>query len=288
VTVSGAGSPVIPSASAVTLNQFVTGLSPLGVITTARPTISNLANLSSNGKLVGSGGSSPIVTEIALGPNFVMNAGTLKLVIGGINGQTQWNNQGVLGGITSQTTDGTVVTQLAGTNFLLADPTTQTKKVQFNLSNIAAATTEIVTVAPGLAPVIPNANPAVAGLYMTGISNTGLITVARTNLPIVLPITSSATPAINTDQIDAVTITALATPITSMTTSLTGTPNNFQRLLIRIKDNGTAQAIAWGASFVSSQATLPTTTVANKVTTIGLIWDAVKAKWVCMATDQEP
>jgi hypothetical protein len=99
---------------------------------------------------------------------------------------------------------------------------------------------------------------------------------------------SSATPAINTDQYDAVTITALATPITSMTTSLTGTPNNFQRLLIRIKDNGTAQGITWGASFVSSQATLPITTVAGKVTTVGLMEDTVKAKWVCLAVDQEP
>ena len=56
---------------------------------------------------------------------------------------------------------------------------------------------------------------------------------------------SSATPTINTDNSDAHSITALAVAITSMTTNLTGTPTNFQKLIIRIKDNGTARAITW-------------------------------------------
>jgi len=34
-----------------------------------------------------------------------------------------------------------------------------------------------------------------------------------------------------------------------MTTNLSGTPTNFQSLIIRIKDNGTARAITWGDSF---------------------------------------
>lgn len=63
--------------------------------------------------------------------------------------------------------------------------------------------------------------------------------------PRVTTITSSATPTINTDNCDAVTITALAAAITSMTTNLSGTPSNFDKLIIRIKDNGTARAITW-------------------------------------------
>lgn len=101
-------------------------------------------------------------------------------------------------------------------------------------------------------------------------------------------ITSSGTPTINTDNCDAVTITALAENITSMTSGLTGTPNNFDKLIIRIKDLGGPWSIAWGASFVSSQATLPVTTAAGKVTTVGLMRDTVKGKWVCLAVDQEP
>ena len=41
--------------------------------------------------------------------------------------------------------------------------------------------------------------------------------------------TSSATPTINTDNVDAHSITALATDITSFTTKLSGTPTNFQK-----------------------------------------------------------
>jgi hypothetical protein len=99
-------------------------------------------------------------------------------------------------------------------------------------------------------------------------------------------VVSSAAPAINTDMVFGFAITAQATAITSMTTGLTGTPADQQSLLIRIKDNGTAQTIAWGASYVSSGvATLPTSTVAGKTITIGLKYDAAAAKWVCVAVD---
>jgi hypothetical protein len=68
-----------------------------------------------------------------------------------------------------------------------------------------------------------------------------------------------------------------------MTTNLSGTPANFDKLLIRIKDDGTARAITWGASFVASGVALPTTTVANKVTTVGFVYDTVKVAWGCVA-----
>ena len=99
--------------------------------------------------------------------------------------------------------------------------------------------------------------------------------------------TSSATPTINTDNSDCHSITALATAITSMTTNLSGTPTNFQKLMIRIKDNGTARAITWGASFESKGVTLPTTTVLSKVLTVGLLYDTVSAKWGCVAVANE-
>jgi hypothetical protein len=100
-------------------------------------------------------------------------------------------------------------------------------------------------------------------------------------------ITSAGEPTINTDNCDAVTITALAAAITSMTTNLSGTPTNFQKLIIRIKDNGTARAIAWGASFEAKGVALPTTTVISKVLTVGFIYDTVTSKWGCIASAQE-
>ena len=98
-------------------------------------------------------------------------------------------------------------------------------------------------------------------------------------------VASSATPAINTDTTDLFTITALAANITSMTTNLTGTPTDGQKLMIRIK-GAAAQTITWGASFSSSGvATLLALTVAGKTHTVGLVWDAALQDWVCVAVD---
>lgn len=107
------------------------------------------------------------------------------------------------------------------------------------------------------------------------------------NPPRVTTIASSATPTINTDNCNCVTITALAADITSMTTNLSGTPVNFQKLMIRIKDNGTARAITWGAKFEAVGVALPTTTVISKRLTVGFIYDTVTAKWGCVASVQE-
>lgn len=96
-------------------------------------------------------------------------------------------------------------------------------------------------------------------------------------------VTSHATPSINTDTTDIFTITAQAEAITSMTTNLTGTPVNGQKLIIRIKDDGTARAITWGASFASRGATLPTTTVLGKYHYIGLIYNSTATIWDCVA-----
>ena len=99
--------------------------------------------------------------------------------------------------------------------------------------------------------------------------------------------TSSATPTINTDNTDMHTITALAAAITSMTTNLSGTPVNGQKLIIRIKDDGTARGITWGASFASRGATLPTTTVLGKYQYNGFMWNSTTSTWDCVATINE-
>jgi len=118
--------------------------------------------------------------------------------------------------------------------------------------------------------------------------NSATVTLTNKRItPRITTITSSATPTINTDNCDAVTITALATNITSMTSSLSGTPNNFDKLIIRFKDDGTARTISWWASFEAKWVDLPTTTVISKVLTVGFIYDTVTSKWGCVASAQE-
>lgn len=95
--------------------------------------------------------------------------------------------------------------------------------------------------------------------------------------------TSSATPTINTDNVDMYRITAQAAAITSFTTNLSGTPNDNQTLWISITDNGTARAITWGASFEASTVALPTTTVISTRLDVGFVWNTVTSKWRCVA-----
>lgn len=106
--------------------------------------------------------------------------------------------------------------------------------------------------------------------------------VGSTPTPRIVTIISNANPTIDTDSYDVVTITAQAVDIASMTTNLSGAPANFQQLLFRIKDDGTARAITWGAKFVPWGVALPTTTVAGKLTTVGFMYNSVTSVWGCL------
>ena len=121
---------------------------------------------------------------------------------------------------------------------------------------------------------------ATTGTFSGGISGT-IVREAVTT------IVSSATPTINSDNCAYVTITALATNITSMTTNLSGTPTNFQKLIFRIKDNGTSRSITWGSDFEAKGVALPTATTASKVLATGFIYDTVTSKWGCVASVEE-
>jgi len=95
---------------------------------------------------------------------------------------------------------------------------------------------------------------------------------------------SSATPTINTDNVDFYSITALATNVTSFTTNLSGTPTDAQTLWIAITDNGTPRSLAWGTSFEASTVALPTTTVASTRMDNGFVWNTATSKWRIVAT----
>ncbi len=109
------------------------------------------------------------------------------------------------------------------------------------------------------------------------------LTNKRVN-PRVVTIASSATPSIDANTMDQGNLIGLATNVTSFGAG--GTPVDGQKMMIRIKDDGTARSITWGSSFASSGvATLLATTVAGKTHHVGLIYDAAVTKWVCVAVD---
>lgn len=202
-------------------------------------------------------------TVTAAGGNLTANA----LVLGAGTTDTK-----VVAGIT---TDGTskVTLGVAGTSVGSID--------------FKNATSGTITVSPptGALGTVALVWPA-ASDTLVGKATTDTLTNKRVTSR-VTTITSSGTPAVNTDNCDAVTITAQAAAITSMTSSLSGTPANFDMLMYRIKDDGTARAISWGASFASRGSALPTTTVISKVLYVLFVWNSVTSTWDCISTAQE-
>ena len=123
---------------------------------------------------------------------------------------------------------------------------------------------------------------AVEGVVIPSISSTNTLTNKRVTKRTGTT-TSSATPTINTDNVDFYSLTAQAEDITSFTTNLSGTPTENQTLWIAITGTA-ARAITWGASFEASTVALPTTTVTTARLDVGFVWNVATSKWRIVAT----
>jgi hypothetical protein len=116
------------------------------------------------------------------------------------------------------------------------------------------------------------------------IDSSGNITVANKILPNVQTVASAATITPNADTNTQVSVTALAVATTIATPS--GTAVDGQKLIIRLEDNGVARAITWTTSSGAYRivgTTLPTTTVAGKVTYVGCIYNSTDLFWDVIA-----
>lgn len=96
---------------------------------------------------------------------------------------------------------------------------------------------------------------------------------------------SSATPTPDADSHDQYNVTALAAGATFG--APTGTPTDGQRLIIRVKDNGTARTLAYNAIYRAMGVTLPTTTVISKTLYLACIYNAADSKHDVVAVAQE-
>lgn len=89
----------------------------------------------------------------------------------------------------------------------------------------------------------------------------------------------------NADANDLCIITAAAAAFTLVNPS--GTPAQGQKLVVRIKDNGTARAISYGTYYRAVGTVLPTTTILSKTLYLGLIYNSTDTKWDVVAVSQE-
>ena len=94
----------------------------------------------------------------------------------------------------------------------------------------------------------------------------------------VTTIADASTPSPSADNDDMYILTALSQ--TATFNGPAGTATQGQKLLIRIKDNGTARTLAWNAIYrASSDLSLPTTTIAGKTLYLGFIYNSTDTKW---------
>jgi hypothetical protein len=108
-------------------------------------------------------------------------------------------------------------------------------------------------------------------------SSTGTNTGDQTFLNARVQTVASSATVTATSTNDIVTITAQAVGLTLA--NPTGAFTEGQSLIFRIKDNGTARTIGYGANFRAIGVTAPTTTVANKTTYIGCIYNSTDSKF---------
>jgi hypothetical protein len=126
-----------------------------------------------------------------------------------------------------------------------------------------------------------------ANMTIVGTTDTQTLTNKRVTARIGT-VASSATITPTGDDSDQYNVTALATPATIAAPS--GTPTDGQKLVLRIKDNGTARALTWTTTSGAYRAvgvTLPTTTVLSKVVYIGCIYNAQDTFWDVVAVAQQ-
>lgn len=117
----------------------------------------------------------------------------------------------------------------------------------------------------------------VGGVAVPTISSTNTLTNKRITSRVTTT-ASAATVTPNADTDDIVTITAQAAGLTIA--NPTGTPTEGQKLMIRLKDNGTARTVAFGAIYrASSDMPLPTTTILSKTMYMGFVYNSTDTKW---------
>lgn len=109
-------------------------------------------------------------------------------------------------------------------------------------------------------------------------ANTGAFTLLVSGVG---SVASGATITPTAGTVNQYNVTALATPANIAAPS--GTPVDGQKLIIRLKDDGTARALTWNAIYRVIGTILPTTTVATKTTYVGCIYNVADAVWDVVA-----
>jgi hypothetical protein len=117
--------------------------------------------------------------------------------------------------------------------------------------------------------------------------NTGSFSGSFTGnvIPRVTTVISTSTITPNIDTTDQFNVTALAEGTTL--SAPTGTPTDGQKLIVRIKDDGTARTIGYNAIYRAFGVALPTTTTISKTLYLGSIYNSTDTRWDVITVAEE-
>jgi len=157
------------------------------------------------------------------------------------------------------------------------------------------AVDDVIIVKPTTEWVNQLAEAILVSMNDDGTLNSAAITVIKTALAAATDFrtrvrqTATASTATLTPDIDDYNlydVTAQAAAI--LIANPAGTPINGDVIIIRIKDNGTARAITYGANFQNiSGLDAITTTVISKTSVIGAVWNSTVSKWQIVSLSTE-
>jgi hypothetical protein len=175
--------------------------------------------------------------------------------------------------------DATKVGMIAGTQTFTGNKTfTGTNSFTTGVTTFATTKLKVTNFIVGTDTV----TPPTATDTLVGKATTDTLTNKRIT-PRVVTATDDATAVIDVDVTDQYQLTAVANA-TEFTVS--GTPVNGQKLIIRLKDAGAGKALTW-TGFTAIGVTLPTTTVASKTHYIGCIYNSAASTWDAVAVVAE-
>lgn len=255
----------ITSVGTITAGFFVGNGSQL----TGLPNSSAIANGTSNVWIPASGGNinltvggtANVLVATTTGVNI---AGTLNTGTGNANVGNLGVTGTVIGNITGRVVNGTSNVWIPATNGNI-------NLTVGGTANVLVTTSTGVNVA-GTLNVTGNAQSGnlISTRFVPRVNNNGAT------------LSGNITPT--GDASDQYEILGLTGNITMLTPS--GTPNSGQKLLLRFKDDGNARGITWtttSGAYRAIGATLPTTTVAGKVSYVGCVYNSTDIYWDVIA-----
>ncbi len=162
------------------------------------------------------------------------------------------------------------------------DPTAKAADA-FNRTNhtgtqLAATISDLTKTSVGLADVDNTSNA-------TERAATATLTNKRIT-PRVTSIAGTTSPqAPTSDSVDTWVHSAMTVGMTF--SAPTGTPTDGQKLMLRLKDDGTARTLTWNAIYRGVGVALPATTTISKTLYLGFVYNTADTKWDCIAVAQE-